>query len=163
MMYRTMTKRIVLAMLATLLMLFAYTATALALEVVEVAADVAQSVEAAQEVVSGGGALPTEPFTWAALGTIAGCTAFALLFVQVIKAPLDKVWKIPTRALVYAVCLVVMILSAVFGGDGLTWDTALLAAVNAVIPTLAAMGAYEMTFGRGKNDQRGEEPEAKGE
>ena len=34
MMYRTMTKRIVLAMLATLLMLFAYTATALALEVV---------------------------------------------------------------------------------------------------------------------------------
>lgn len=163
MMYRTRTKRIVLAMLAALLMLFAYTATALALEVVEVAADVAQGVEAAQEVVSGGGALPTEPFTWAALGTIAGCTAFALLFVQVIKAPLDKVWKIPTRALVYAVCLVVMILSAVFGGDGLTWNTALLAAVNAVIPTLAAMGAYEMTFGRGKKDQRGEEPEAKGE
>lgn len=151
-MYRTMTKRIVLATLAALLMLFAYTATALALEVVEVAADVAQGVEAAQEVVANGGALPTEPFTWAALGTIAGCTAFALLFVQVIKAPLDKVWKIPTRALVYVVCLVVMLLSAVFGGDGLTWNTALLAAVNAVIPTLAAMGAYEMTFGRSKKD-----------
>lgn len=162
-MYMTRTKRIVLATLAALLMLFAYTTTALALEVVEVAADVAHGVEAAQEVVSGGGTLPTKPFTWAALGTIAGCTAFALLFVQGIKAPLDKVWKIPTRALVYAVCLAVMLLSAVFGGDGLTWDTALLAAVNAVIPTLAAMGAYEMTFNMGKKDQRGEEPEAKGE
>ena len=112
-------------------------------------ADVAQGAEAIEEVAQAGG-LPTEPFSWAALGTIAGCTAFALLFVQLIKAPLDKVWKIPTRALVYVVCLVVMLLSAVFSGDGLTWASALLAAVNAVIPTLAAMGAYEMTFGRKK-------------
>lgn len=94
------------------------------------------------------GAIPTEPFTWAALGTIAGCTAFALLFVQLVKAPLDKVWKIPTRLLVYLICLIVMLLSAVFAGDGLTWGAALLAVVNAVIPTLAAMGAYEVTFGR---------------
>lgn len=143
-------KRILFAMLAVLVMLAVYTATACAAEVIEVAADVAQGVGAIEQVAesAGGGTLPTEPFSWMTLGTIAGCTAFALLFVQLIKAPLDKVWKIPTRALVYVVCLVVMLLSAVFSGDGLSWNTALLAVVNAVIPTLAAMGAYEVTFGR---------------
>ena len=116
-----------------------------AAEVIEVAADVAQGMEAIEEMEQG---LPTEPFTWAALGTIAGCTAFALLFVQLIKAPLDKIWHIPTRLVVYIVCLIVMLLSARFGDAGLTLETGLLAAVNAVIPALAAMGAYEMTFGK---------------
>lgn len=141
-------KRVVYALMAVLVLLAVYTVTACAAEVVEVVADVAQGVGAIEGVAESGG-LPSEPFTWAALGTIAGCTLFALLFVQLIKAPLDKVWKIPTRALVYVVCLIVMLLSAVFSGDGgLTWNTALLAMVNAVIPALAAMGAYEVTFGR---------------
>lgn len=117
------------------------TAAAYALEVIDEAADAAQLLET-------DGTLPTEPFTWAALGTIAGCTAFALLFVQLIKAPLDKIWHIPTRLVVYVVCLILMLLSAYFGAPGLTLESALLAAVNAVIPTLAAMGAYEITFGR---------------
>jgi len=47
----------------------------------------------------------------------------------------------------YVVCLVLMVASAAFGG-GLTAESAALAVVNAVIPTLAAMGAYEITFGR---------------
>lgn len=132
---------------AVLVMLAVFAASALAAEIIEVAADVAQGIGAIEEVQQSG--LPTEPFTWAALGTIAGCTAFALLFVQLIKAPLDKIWHIPTRLLVYVVCLIVMLVSAAFG-DGLTWQSGLLAAVNAVIPTLAAMGAYEMTFGRKK-------------
>lgn len=148
-------KRLIYAVIAVVIVLFVYTMTAYAAEIIEVAADVAQGVGAIEEVAQGASGtnsgLPTEPFTWAALGTIAGCTAFALLFVQLIKAPLDKVWKIPTRALVYVVCLVIMLLSAEFGG-GLTVDTATLAAVNAVIPTLAAMGAYEITFGRKKDD-----------
>ena len=124
---------------------------AYAAEIVEVAADVAQGVGAVAEVAETvpPGTLPTQPFTWAALGTIAGCTAFALLFVQLIKAPLDKVWKIPTRALVYIVCLILMLASAAFSG-GMTVESAALAVVNAVIPTLAAMGAYEITFGSNK-------------
>ena len=144
-------KRFAFAMMAILVMLAVFAVTACAAEVIEVAADVAQGVGAIEQVAesASGGTLPTEPFSWMTLGTIAGCTAFALLFVQLIKAPLDKVWKIPTRLLVYVVCLVEMLLTAVFAGDGLTWNTALLAVVNAVIPTLAAMGAYEMTFGRG--------------
>ena len=138
-------KKIIIAALVALLM---FAATAIAAEIVEVAADVAQGVGAIDEIAESGG-LPMEPFTWKALGTIAGCTAFALLFVQLIKAPLDKVWKIPTRLLVYIVCLIVMVVSAAFT-DGLTLQSGLLAVVNAVIPTLAAMGAYEMTFGRKK-------------
>lgn len=141
-------KRIMLALCAVLALLIVYAATAQAVEVIEVAADVAQGVGAIEEIEQSG--LPTEPFTWAALGTIAGCTAFALLFVQLIKAPLDKVWHIPTRLVVYVVCLIVMLLSAAFGEGGLTVQSALLAAVNAVIPTLSAMGAYEMTFGKKK-------------
>lgn len=141
-------KRIMLALCAVLALLIVYAVTAQAVEVIEVAADVAQGVGAIEEIEQSG--LPTEPFTWKALGTIAGCTAFALLFVQLIKATLDKVWHIPTRLVVYVVCLIVMLLSATFGEGGLTVQTGLLAAVNAVIPTLAAMGAYEMTFGRKK-------------
>jgi len=138
-------KRILYAAFAVVLMLMLLAVTACAEEVIEVAAEVAQGAGAIEQIATEG--LPTEPFTWAALGTIAGCTAFALLFVQLIKAPLDKVWKIPTRLLVYVVCLVLMVASAAFGG-GLTPENAALAIVNAVIPTLAAMGAYEITFGR---------------
>jgi len=142
-------KRFAFAMMAILVMLAVFAVTACAAEAIEVAADVAQGVGAIERVAeSGGGTIPTEPFTWQALGTIAGCTAFALLFVQLIKAPLDKVWKIPTRLLVYIVCLVLMLASAVFSGDGLSWNTALLAVANAVIPTLLAIKTYELTFGR---------------
>ena len=141
-------KRVVFAMMAILAVLAVFAVTACAEEVIEMVADVAQGVGAIEQVAeSGDGTIPTEPFTWAALGTIAGCTAFALLFVQLIKAPLDKVWKIPTRLLVYVVCLALMLASAAFGG-GLTPENATLAIVNAVISTLAAMGAYEITFGR---------------
>ena len=144
-------KKFAFVMMAILVMLAVFAVTACAAEVIEVAADVAHGVGAIEQVAEsgGGGTIPTEPFTWQALGTIAGCTAFALLFVQLIKAPLDKVWKIPTRLLVYVVCLVLMVASAAFGG-GLTPENAALAIVNAVIPTLAAMGAYEITFGRNK-------------
>lgn len=86
----------------------------------------------------------------AGAGDDCGVHGFCVAVVQLIKAPLDKVWKIPTRLLVYVVCLVLMLASAAFDG-GLTAENAALAVVNAVIPTLAAMGAYEITFGRNKN------------
>ena len=146
-------KRVIFVVMAILVMLAALAATACAVEVIEVAADVAQGVGAIEQVAEsgGGGTIPTELFTWQVLGTIAGCTAFVLLFVQLIKAPLDKVWKIPTRLLVYVVCLVLMLASAVFSGDGLSLNTALLAVANAVIPTLLAIKTYELTLGRNKN------------
>ena len=91
------------------------------------------------------GELPTEPFTWAQLATIAGATAAVLLIVQLLKLPIDKVWKIPTRIVVYVISLIILLLATLFT-DGLTVQTGLLTAVNAAIVALAAMGAYEMTF-----------------
>lgn len=98
------------------------------------------------------GELPTDPFTWEQLATIAGATLATLLIVQLLKLPLDKVWKIPTRIVVYVIALIVMLLATYFT-SGLTVNTALLTAVNAVIVALSAMGAYELTF-RKLDDKR---------
>jgi len=91
------------------------------------------------------GELPTEPFTWEYLATIAGATMATLLIAQMLKFPLDKVWKIPTRIVVYVIALIVLLLATVFT-SGLTLQSGLLTAINAVIVALAAMGAYEVTF-----------------
>ena len=88
-----------------------------------------------------------EPFTWSYLATIAGAAAFTLLFVQLFKVPLDKVWKIPTRAFAYIVALAVMLAATAFT-TGLTVQTALLAAVNALVAALMAYGSYEVTFAK---------------
>ena len=91
------------------------------------------------------GELPTEPFTWEYLATIAGATLATLLIVQLLKLPLDKVWKIPTRIVVYVIALIILLLATLFTGS-LTVESGVLTAVNAVIVALAAMGAYEVTF-----------------
>ena len=88
-----------------------------------------------------------EPFTWAYLATIAGAAAFTLIFVQFFKVPMDKVWKIPTRVFAYIVALVTMLVATAFT-TGLGIQTALLAAVNAIIAALTAYGAYEVTFAK---------------
>lgn len=93
-----------------------------------------------------------EPFTWQYLGTIAGAAAFTLLVVQFFKVPLDKVWKIPTRVLAYLVALTIMLVASAFT-SGLTIQTALLAAVNALIAALTAMGGYEVTFKKMENKE----------
>lgn len=102
------------------------------------------------------GELPTEPFTWAQLATIAGATAAVLLIVQMLKLPIDKVWKIPTRIVVYVISLIILLLATLFT-DGLTVQTGILTAVNSVIVALAAMGAYEMTF-RKLDEKRAQPP-----
>lgn len=139
-------KKICICVLSIMLVVFVFM-VAHALEVVEVAADVAQGVEAVEEIEQSG--LPMEPFSWASIATIAGATAATLLVVQLLKLPLDKVWKIPTRIWVYIISLVLM-LAATHFTSGLDWSAACLTAVNAVIVALSAMGAYEMTFGRTK-------------
>ncbi len=90
-----------------------------------------------------------EPFTWAYLATIAGAAAFTLIFVQFFKVPLDRVWRIPTRVFAYIVALVTMLVATAFT-TGLDIQTALLAAVNAIIAALTAYGMYEVTFAKNK-------------
>lgn len=91
----------------------------------------------------------TDFTNWANLGTMTGAVAAVLLIVQYIKAPLDKVWKIPTRALVYVLALIILTV-ANMAADGWALDLpgAVLIAINAAIVALAAMGAYEATFRR---------------
>ena len=101
------------------------------------------------------GNLPTDPFTWSQLATILGATTAVVLIVQLCKFPLDKVWKIPTRLLVYFISLVILLLATYFT-EGLTLQSGLLTALNAVIVTLAAWGAYEVTF-RNADDKRKQE------
>jgi len=95
----------------------------------------------------GAGGLPVEPFSWDYLATIAGATAATLLIVQLLKLPLDRVWKIPTRILVYFIALIILILATSFT-TGLDWNKGILTAVNAIIVALAAMGSFEITFAK---------------
>lgn len=100
--------------------------------------------------------VPGEPLTWPYLGTIAGAAALALLIVQFTKVPLDMVWKIPTKLLVYVVCLVVMLVATAIT-DGLTIDNAGLVAVNALLAAITAYGAYEVTFKHADKKQDADE------
>lgn len=103
--------------------------------VIEVAASVVESE------------IPTQPFSWEQLATIAGAALATMLIVQLLKLPLDKVWKIPTRIIVFLIAAVVMLLATYFT-QGLTWNTALLTILNAVVAALTAMGGYELTFAK---------------
>ena len=103
------------------------------------------------------GELPTDPFTWEQLVTIGGATLAVLLIVQLFKFPLDKIWKIPTRIVVYVISLVVIELATYFT-TGLTVSSAILNVFNALIITLSAMGAYELTF-RKMDEQRKQPPQ----
>lgn len=88
-----------------------------------------------------------QPYTWTQLATVAGAAAATLLIVQFLKLPLDRVWKIPTRIVVYLVALLILLAAQYFTG-GISWSSAALTVVNAFVAALTAMGAYEMTFAR---------------
>lgn len=92
------------------------------------------------------------PYTWAALLTTAGCTAAVLMVVQYLKVPLDRVWKIPTRVFVLILSFVFMLAAKAFTSGVALGDVPLLA-LNAFVVALAAMGAYENTFGRQSDEK----------
>lgn len=108
-------------------------------------------------MVTGVVAMPVEPtvprevvemIDWAYLGTSAGAIAMTLLIVQLLKAPLDKIFHIPTRAFVYMVALLLMLAAAAFTGGIAGVGDILLIAINAVGVALSAMGAYDVTFAK---------------
>lgn len=65
--------------------------------------------------------------------------------MQYSKAPLDRVWKIPTRLFVYIIAAVILIVATVFT-TGITLEGFILALLNAVMVSVGAYGTYEMTF-----------------
>ena len=91
--------------------------------------------------------IPTNPVSWDQLATIAGAAMATMLIVQLLKLPLDKVWKIPTRIIVFLIAAVVMLLATYFT-KGLDASAAMLTILNAVIAALTAMGGYELTFAK---------------
>ena len=105
----------------------------------------AEIAEVAAEIVAS--EIPMEPVTWDQLATVAGTALITMLIVQYTKMPLDKVWKIPTRIIVFLIALITM-LTATYFTKGLEWSNALLTVFNALIAALAAMGGYEMTFAK---------------
>ena len=111
-------------------------------------------IEVATEVVAS--EIPTNPVTWEQLATIGGAAMATMLIVQLLKLPLDKVWKIPTRIIVFFIAFVVLILATYFTQD-LSWDTALLTVINAVIVALTAMGGYELTFKKIEDHKKAKE------
>ena len=128
-----------------LLLLFLLPVVAMAEQLAEVAVDVVASE------------IPTNPVTWEQLATIGGAALATMLIVQLLKLPLDKVWKIPTRIIVFIIAFVVLILATYFT-DGLSWNTALLTVINAVIVALTAMGGYELTFEKLEKKKANAEP-----
>lgn len=83
--------------------------------------------------------------TWEFLGTMVGAVAATTLVTQFLKMPLDKVWKIPTRFVVYVIAVLILLAVQLFTGD-MTVDKAVLILLNAIIVATAAMGTYETTF-----------------
>lgn len=84
-------------------------------------------------------------YSWAQLATITGATAAVLLIVQFIKLPIDHVYHIPTRVIVYVIALLVMTGARAFTA-GFKWGDVPLIVINAFVVGLASMGAYEQTF-----------------
>jgi len=87
-------------------------------------------------------------YSWQILGTTAGATAAVLLIIQYIKAPLYKLWKIPTRLLVYLLSAMITTGAQAFGFGSIVWADVPLLIVNAFVVAMAAMGSYEVTFAK---------------
>ncbi len=91
-------------------------------------------------------AMPLNDFmSWDFLGTMAGAVAATTLIVQFLKIPLDKVWKIHTRYVVYFIAFLLLFFVELFTGR-ITFERTVLLMLNAIIVTMAAMGTYEVTF-----------------
>ena len=90
-------------------------------------------------------------FSWAGMGTMAGTVAAVLIIVQYIKAPLDKIWKIPTRVVVYIIAFMLLMATEVVAGT-ISWESVGLVILNAFMVATSAMGTYEMTFKKAEKE-----------
>lgn len=104
-------------------------------------ADAGEIVAAADGATPG--ELPSE-FTWKYLVTTGGAAILVFFIVQYAKAPLDNVGHIPTRLLVYILCLVTLLVASAFLNHGITIETAALCVFNALISAYSAYGMYEV-------------------
>ena len=90
--------------------------------------------------------------SWGTLGTFAGAVAAVVLIVQFLKVPVDKLAKVSTRILVYAVSFVLLLAADIFTGKPFSLESVALCVFNAFLVALSAMSLYEQAIA---------EPEAK--
>lgn len=81
--------------------------------------------------------------SWETLATFTGAVGLTVVIVQLLKLPLDKVWKIPTRYLVYVICFAIMLAAQYFTATGITVEIFAATAINAFVGALTAMSFYE--------------------
>lgn len=89
--------------------------------------------------------VPTDYLSWEFLGTMAGIVTVTTLLTQFLKLPLDKVWKIPTRYIVFVIALILLFAVEYVKGS-LTIDRSIMILLNAVVVTMASLGTYETTI-----------------
>ena len=80
---------------------------------------------------------------WETLVTFSGAVGLTVVIVQLLKLPLDKVWKIPTRYLVYVICFGIMLAAQYFTAKVITIEIVAATVINAFVGTLTAMSFYE--------------------
>jgi len=85
--------------------------------------------------------------TWELLGTFYGVVAVVVLIVEFLKLPLDKVWKIPTRYLVWFISFLILVAIEFFTGI-LEARRLFLLFLNSIVVAMAAIGAYESVVKR---------------
>lgn len=87
-------------------------------------------------------------FSWETIGTFSGAVAVVVFIVQLLKLPIDRIWRIPTQYVVYIVSLVVLLLAHAFvpALGGLTWENGILCVFNAILVSLTAMSAYTVAI-----------------
>lgn len=76
------------------------------------------------------------------LGSLAGMVAVVTLIIEFLKFQTDKVWKIPTRYLVYAISLI-LLFATQYLTKGIVKEDMLLIPLNSILITLASMGLYD--------------------
>jgi lipid-A-disaccharide synthase-like uncharacterized protein len=106
------------------------------------------SVAFAADSSPGDTVTPTEYLSWEFLGTMGGAMLATTLVVQFLKVPIDKVWKIRTRYIVYVIALAILLSVEYVTQGGILIDRALLIILNAFVVALASMQAYESTFAK---------------
>ncbi len=101
-------------------------------------------------LAEGSAGIPDGFLNWETLATFGGAVSAVVFLVQMLKLPMDRIWKIPTQVFVYVVSLALLIMAQAFVPSlgGLTWQTGLLCLINAVPVALSAMAAYDITIGR---------------
>ena len=140
--HTTILKKLI-TLICVFLMLFAICALPAIAEALAPAVEVQEVETIMTEPAPTPGELPNE-FTWKYLASTAGAAALAFAVVQFIKAPLDNVWKIPTRLLVYLLCLITLLIANAFLNHGLTIEMGALSVFNALISAYTAYGLYEV-------------------